>query len=260
MDPDKDDTKPSDPAEPKDPKEEPTEHREPHPAEAEGDYYLEALNQIGETEETGSESEAEVAGKDLKNKALHAKILLQQTCGSLLNRPGAVVDLFIVGWRCWFLFLKTLETALSVSPRSSPYALDLLCSLKNLSLPQSREEARRRVVDNYASYSGEYFWVLRTIVCFCVCRFASPWRVGLALVFLAVCGFLPLEDRRVGPYVMQRDLQRVFLVMVAVCSSGVMDVVSWCLLLACPAIILHLFLHNSALTPHYPLFSNLLRS
>uniref|UniRef100_A0A0P4WTI6 PRA1 family protein n=1 Tax=Scylla olivacea TaxID=85551 RepID=A0A0P4WTI6_SCYOL len=265
MDHDKDGAeKPLEPSEPREPREESTEPREPkYPTEPEKKWHWEAWEEELGEEETESEScetRDEVGRMDVKDKAQHVKALVQHTCGSLLNRPGAVADLFIVGWRCWFLFLKTLETALRVSPRSSPYALDLLCSLKNLSVPQSREEARRRVLDNYASYSGEYFWLLRSLVCFCVCRFVSPWRVGLAVVFLAVCGFVPLEDRRVGPYVMQRDLQRVFLVMVAVCGSGVVDVVSWCLLLACPAVLLHLFLHNSSFTSHRPLFSNLLRS
>ncbi|MPC87520.1 hypothetical protein E2C01_082383 [Portunus trituberculatus] len=246
---------------PKESTEHTTESME-HPIDPERKWHWEVLNEEEElVEETESENcELRDVGKvDLRHGAHQARVLVQQTCGSLLNRPSAVADLFILGWRCWFLFLKTLETALGVSPRSSPYSLDLLCSLKNLSLPQSRDEARCRVVDNYASYSGEYFWLLRSLVCFCVCRFASPWRVGVSVVFLAVCGFVPLEDRRVGPYVMQKDLQRVFLVMVAVCGSGVVDVVSWCLLLACPAVLLHLFLHNSRAS-HQPLFSNLLRS
>lgn len=208
----------------------------------------------------GDEKCEEVQKANIRERAINAKAVVVKACGTFLYSPSAVADLFVVGWRCWFLTLKTLETALAVSPRSSPYALDLLCSLKHLSLPFSHWEVRHRLMDNYAAFSGEYFWLLRSLVCCCVCRFASPWRVALAMVFLALCGFLPLEDRRVGPYLMPRDFQRVFLVIVAVCVSGVVDVVAWCLLLACPIVFLHLLLHDSSVSSHRPIFSNLLWS
>lgn len=171
--------------------------------------------------------------------------------------PVTVMELVIAGWRCLFLVLKTIETALAVSPRSSPYSLDLICSLRHLSIPRSSEEIHRRVRDNYAAFSGEHYRLLRSLVCCCVCRFVSPWRVVLAAAFLGLCGFLPLEDRRVGPYLMPRDFQMVFLCFVALCVTSVMDTVAWSLLLACPFAALHLLLHDSSTSSHRPLFSNL---
>lgn len=171
--------------------------------------------------------------------------------------PLTVAQLFVAGWRCLFLVLKTLETALAVSPTSSPYSLDLLCSLRHLSVPGSRQEFQQRFMDNYVTFSGDYYKLLRSLVCCCVCRFASPWRVGLSAALFAVYGFLPLVDRRVGPYLMPRDFQMVFLCFVALCVSGVVDIGVWCLLLACPFVAVHLLLHDPSTSPHRPIFSSL---
>ena len=211
----------------------------------------------GSGEDEGRE---EVHKVNIREKVINAKdVVVQAAYGNFLRySPGAVADLIVVGWRCWFLTLKTLETALAVAPRSSPYGLGLLSSLRHLSFPGSRLEVRKRLIENYAAFSGEYFWVLRNLVYLSVCRFVIPWRVVLAMVFLALCGFVPLEDRRVGPYLMPQDFQRLFLVIVAVCVSGMADVAACCILFAFPIILLHLFFHDSAVSSHRPIFSNLI--